>query len=153
MDWEAATAFGTLTTINDGAFYSLLPSTPNTFYTDPTLMFTAIDWSVLVPASPGTNLGVSIGIIRWDDANDNVPAGAEIPSPITQADFDWIYLVNIGGVNSGAAFQYFPDGALRHSCSKAKRRLGSNSGLLCVIENRTSVTISYNINIRHLIKE
>jgi hypothetical protein len=154
MDWECAQAsISGLGNAKSGA-YIVKPSDLRIFYTDPTLMVSRWFCHLSTTATQANSGGfVSVGLIKWDDINDTAPASADLPGPLTNCDLDWInrFVVGVPIGTPASSYELVLDTV---HISKAKRRIGSDSGILLVFENTDLTGTSGGaIDVRCLIKE
>ncbi len=158
MDWEFANV--SVVGLNSGTkfgVYAVLPSTFRDKYTDPTLMVSRwfLGFRIEVDQAAGTVGFIGVGLIKWDDINDVAPAGGEAPGPITDGRLDWINRY-VQPVMAGSAAGSLFSGVLWDNAhmSKAKRRMGSDGGLLLAFEaSATTGAVDVATDVRCLIKE
>jgi hypothetical protein len=154
MDWEGAQISTTgLAASQKASGYVVLPSAVRDFYTDPTLMFTHVYLQMKTEQATGSPWGaIGLGIITWSDINDVAPLSADAPGPINNTDLDWIwrFVQPVGPLSASSYYGQLLDSS---TMSKAKRRLGSDHGILVVAENLTSASLAFYMDVRVLIKE
>jgi len=157
MEWkgagsasEAAAAVGSLT-----SFFVVLPSEARAM-TSPTLIRSQISMCIFKPTS-GSIRG-AWGLITWDDIDDTAPVGAELPGPFTRPDLSWIahgYIFSsaISGAGAVGFSSQLGPGTLVDV--KSMRRLPDPRGILLVVENHSTSTVSFSwmAGVRCLLKE
>ncbi len=132
-------------------------------FTDPTLMALRV-WGSAIPvgATTGANSVFAMGLIAWNftlapDGSANIPSECPllINDPFADSahcqDEDWIYqwfLPSAGGETSSNI--HYIEAAER--VSKARRRLGNDSGILFVVQ-ALGTSYQYHFHARALIKE
>ncbi len=157
MDWYCGDFDGTVATAENKCKWLIKPSQMHAL-SDPTVMALRMAFIYGIgDAGAATNQSIiSFGVIAWNYLSvDGVPDDdppTDCPSPITQCDADWLWLVDnpfaIGNTgNGGNAF-----GPESHVSSKARRRLGNDKSLLLVVDAFAS---GYNFHAhgRVLVKE
>jgi hypothetical protein len=153
MDWGGAYV-GNGATTQVGVGWIFPPTIVQGDYVDPTLMALRMDFTYRInAASPGHVIGV--GVLAWDSRNDTIPA--TVPLPISDPQLDWIIVARSSipsGTPTGTTVFYHNENAV-NTYSKARRRLGNQTGLLYVFEIApgASVNINYTVSFRFLIKE
>jgi hypothetical protein len=114
-------------------------------------------------AAPGTGViesfagaAIGIGLIAWSSKDDNIPSPGDTPLPLSDGELDWINRwvlplpLGFNAAGDDIFFQNLDDVHL----SKAKRRLGSDNGILIVAETKLVTNFwSISADVRCLIKE
>jgi hypothetical protein len=158
MDWECAQLSTTVFGGNLEAGWIVDPETVRQDYTDPTLMATRQFSLASLKTINNTNPFfeyAAIGIIRWDHTDSTVPLNA--PGPLRNCDADWIVrivflIAPATAIGSNLSSNIFDNTHL----SKAKRRLGNNSGILACFETAATAgnySVAFGLDARCLIKE
>jgi hypothetical protein len=159
MDWEDGRVSCNLTPGTFCRDWIVFPLRLREDYTDPTLM--ASRWFLSIVAATGfieviPGAVVGVGLIAWSSKDDNIPAPGDTPLAVGDGELDWInrWLFPIPqGFNpdAGQIFQPMLDNV---HLSKAKRRLGSDMGILLVAEAKnTTNDWTFSSDVRCLIKE
>jgi hypothetical protein len=151
MDWECA-QFGASLGVNGcQAQFVVAPSVVRDLYTDPTLFATR--WFVqIVTGAGGLNFNAAIGIIAWDSIDDIPPTGAsEVPCPLTHCNLDWIVRYAVpSATGSGALVTNLVLDSTH--LSKARRRLGNQTGILIVAET-DGLAANFGADVRCLLRD
>jgi hypothetical protein len=159
MDWECSQISTFLVPLTRTCDWIVDPDTLSSLYTDPTLMATR-QFSSISIAQGSSNFSVfyepaAIGIIAWDSKDNTLPI--DCPDPLRDCDLDWIVrIVGAAPPGSGALTAYNPNVFDNTHLSKAKRRLGNQTGILACFSNGLGVNgpaVDMFIDARCLIKE
>ena len=149
MDWICGDATLNGVSVDTACTWLVPPSDLRTQFTDPTLMSTMVWGSVAPTTSAGSGAVAGFGIIVWSATpDDSVPT--ECPGPITECEYDWLYL-HIYPMLPGTAVALFNGDNLDRR-SQAKRRLGNDKGILLVAQSLVT-TSNFHYHVRCLIKE
>ncbi len=153
MDWGGANV-GNGATTQVGIGWIFPPSIVQGDYVDPTLMALRLDFTYRLNAAAAGHI-VGFGVIAWDNKDDTIPAAT--PLPIGNPQLDWIIVARSSvpsGTPTGTTVFYHNENAV-NTYSKARRRLGNQTGLLYVLEitPAASVNVNYTFSARYLIKE
>ncbi len=152
MDWECIQADVTLGANTKACAWILDPVEVITDYTDPTLMATRQFSSIRSgTTAAGTGIFAAIGIIAWDGISVATPTPC--PGPLTDCNLDWVVrIVGVQPDGTAAGTLLNPNIFDNTHLSKARRRLGNQTGLLVSFETEGG-TFAFAIDIRVLIKE
>lgn len=165
MDWEFArgtfAVVGTASIATPGTLsgsWVLPPTVVRDFYTSPTLYATRSFVTITTTAGTTTITGVgALGIIRWNDKDDTVPAAGELPDPLDNADLDWIgrwvapFVVGMPALSQGN-----PNVFEHTHLIKARRKLENTSGILAVFSAAglgAGVTVQATFDMRFLLRQ
>ncbi len=134
--------------------YVILPSETETEFVSPTLIATRLvsaeRITTLVPAG---GFAFGIGLIRWSDVNDTVPAIGDTPGPLSNADFDWIIRqVSFFPATTPVGYSITSLDSLSY-LSKAKRKLSRSTGLLLVMETTGAGGLNASADVRCLVQQ
>jgi hypothetical protein len=158
MDWECSQVSGNVFAGNVESGWVVDPDTVREDYTDPTLMATRQFCNATIVQRPTASFFYeygAIGLIRWDQMDAGLVLNP--PGPLRNCDADWIVRIvfpfhTLQPIGTAIGANIFDNTHL----SKAKRRLGSNSGILCVFEVASTAAgaqLAFGIDARCLIKE
>ena len=152
-EWQGATTAipATITAGTQVGAWIMLPSTVAVRYTRPTVVRLRGWLDISAPETSSSHH--AFGILTWQgEGADVLPTLGELPNPMTDPSFDWLWYGFVGFDGGGAG--YSGGSQTRHFeiDSSGMRKFRTGEGLLAVLSSIT-VAGEYAFAIRALVKE